>query len=110
MTVEPIIKRMIEKFEHRVERDEVTREKVISVDKTVNIDLGTEFYSFHVKDARINDYRTELVDGADITLTTTPEYLTQLVEGDLRPMKAYVTKKVQVKGKIQDILHLKSLF
>jgi len=25
-------------------------------------------------------------------------------------MKAYVTKRVQIKGKIQDILHLKSLF
>lgn len=110
MTVEPMIKRMFEKFEHRIAKDENAREKVLPVDKTVNVDLGEEHYSFHVKDASIQDYRTELLENADITITTTPEYLTQLVEGDLRPMKAYVTKRVQIKGKIQDILHLKSLF
>lgn len=110
MTVEPMILRMIEKFEHRVERDENVREKVMPVNKTVNIDLGEEKYSFRVKDAAVHDYKTELLESADITVTTTPEYLTQLVEGDLRPMKAYVTKRVQIKGKIQDIWHLKSLF
>ena len=110
MSVEPKILRMIEKFEHRVERDEHAREKVMPVDKTVNIDLGEEKYSFRVKDAAIHDYKTELLESADVTVITTPEYLTQLVDGDLRPMKAYVTKRVQIKGKIQDILHLKSLF
>ena len=109
MTVEPMIKRMIEKFEHRVAKDDEVREKVMPVDKTINIDLGTEFYSLHVKDAAIQEYKTELIENADITLITTPEYLTQLVEGELRPMRAYATKKIQVKGKIQDIMHLKTL-
>ncbi|MGN1044845.1 MAG: SCP2 sterol-binding domain-containing protein [Candidatus Methanomethylophilaceae archaeon] len=109
MTVEPTIKRLIEKFEHKVAKSDEIREKLMPVDKVVNIDLGTEFYSLHMKDAAIGEYMTRLADNPDITLITTPEYLMQLVSGELRPMRAYVTKKIQVKGKIQDIMHLKNL-
>ena len=41
---------------------------------------------------------------------TTREYLQELIDGTLRPMKAYVTKKIRIKGKIEDIMHLKALF
>jgi putative sterol carrier protein len=104
------IQEMIDKFHRKVENDEKVREKVKGVVKVVNIDLGTESYSLKLENAQIQDYREGMVDPADILIRTTPENLQALIDGTLRPMKAYLTKKVSVKGKIEDLMHLKSLF
>ena len=57
----------------------------------------------------MKDFSDSAMETADITIITTPENLHLLVEGELRPMRAYVTRKIVIKGKIEDILHLKSL-
>lgn len=110
MTAEEDIQKMIGKFERRMAKDEEAREKVREVKKSINIDLGEEHYSFRVEDSAVHDFKNEALETADITLITTPENLHLLVEGELRPMRAYVTRKIVIKGKIEDILHLKSLF
>ena len=63
-----------------------------------------------LENARIEDFRPEMLSGADITLISTPESLQGLIDGTLRPMKAYITKKISVKGNIQDLLFLKKFF
>ena len=100
---------MIGKFERRMAKDPEAREKVKEIKKTINIDLGEEKYSFKVEDSAVHDFTNSALDEADITLITTPENLHLLVEGELRPMRAYVTRKIVIKGKIEDIMHLKSL-
>ena len=110
MTMEPKIQLMIDKFHRRMDKDEKARAEVEPVVKTMNIDLGEEKYSMKLEHARIVEFKPGLYDEADIQLTTTPESLDALIEGTLRPMRAYVTKKIVVKGKIEDIMHLKKLF
>lgn len=109
MTSEEDIQRIIGKFERRMAKDEGAKEKVKDIVKSINIDLGEESYSFNLRDAAIQDFKKEMTEKADITLITTPENLHALVEGELRPMRAYVTRKIIVKGHIEDILHLKNL-
>ncbi len=110
MSMEPEIQKMIDKFRRRMAKDPETKAKVEPITKTVNLDLGSEFYSMKIEHADVVDYKTELIDDPDITITTTPENLQALIDGTLRPMRAYVTKKIKVKGHIEDIMHLKSLF
>ena len=110
MSMEPTIRRLIEKFEHKVAADDSVREKVMPVHKTVSVDLGEEKYSFEVKDAAIINFKDEALENADLFISCSPENFQALVDGDLRPMRAYVTKKLVIKGKIEDIMHLKSLF
>jgi len=110
MTSEEKIQLMIDKFHRRMEKDPEAKEKVMPVKKTLNIDLGDEKYSLRMENAQILDFKPELLENADITVTTTPENLDALIDGTLRPMKAYITRKVQIKGKIEDLLHLKKLF
>ncbi len=110
MSMEPEIQKMIDKFRRRMAKDPETKAKVEPITKTVNLDLGSEFYSMKIEHADVVDYKTELIDEPDITITTTPENLQALIDGTLRPMRAYVTKKIKVKGHIEDIMHLKSLF
>lgn len=110
MSMQPQIQLMIDKFHRRMAKDEEARKEVEPITKTLNIDLGEEKYSMKLEQAQIVDFKEGLYDEADITLITTPESLTGLIDGTLRPMRAYVTKKIVVKGKIQDIMHLKKFF
>lgn len=104
------IQEMIDKFHMKAESDAKVREKLQGVTKTINIDLGSENYSMKLENAQIICYKEGMTENADILLTSTPENLQALIEGTLRPMKAYLTKKFTVKGKLEDMMHLKSLF
>jgi putative sterol carrier protein len=110
MSMENSIQTLINKFHRRMEQDDQARAEIMPLKKTFNIDLGTEHYSMRLENAQIEDFRPQLTEGADVTLYSTPESLQGLIEGTLRPMKAFVTKKVTVKGKIQDRLFLKKFF
>ena len=110
MTMYDAIQEMIDKFHKKAENDEKVREKMEGVVKTVNIDLGEEKYSLKLDNARVTDYKEGTIENPDIIFTSTPENLQALIDGTLRPMKAYFTKKFTVKGKFEDLMHLKSLF
>ena len=110
MSMEPEIQRLIDKFRAKVASDENVKKEIAHLDKTFNIDLGEESYSFHLKDSEISDFKPELLGEADVTLITTPESLQGLIDGTLRPMRAYVTKKIKIKGKIDDLMFLKKFF
>ena len=110
MTMEEQLKGLVDKFNKKMAEDEKTRDEVKHLKKTVNIDLDTEIYSFRLENAEITDFKAEPIEGADVIITSTPENLQKLLDGDLRPMRAYLTKKITIKGKIQDLMFLKKFF
>ncbi len=110
MSMQPQIQELIDKFHRKMEKDPEVRKEVEPLEKTINIDLGSEMYSMKLKDAQIYDFVPMLLPEADVTLTTTPENLQGLIDGTLRPMRAFVLKKVQIKGKIDDLMFLKKFF
>ena len=110
MTNEEIIQKMIDKFHRKMAKNEEARAEVEPIEKTMNVDLGEETFRLKVAHAQVVEFEKGMYDEADMLLKTKPEYLQQLVEGTLRPMRAYVTKKITIKGKIEDILHLKKFF
>ena len=97
------IQEVIDRFHRKMEKDENLRKEVEPLTKSFNLDLGTESYSMKLKDAKIYYFEPGLLDDADVTVTTTPENLRGLIDGTLRPMRAYVLKKIAVKGKIDDL-------
>jgi putative sterol carrier protein len=110
MTMHDDIQSMIDKFNRKVENDEKVKAEVEKIYKSVNIDLDSEHYSLIMDHGIVRDYKDELLPEADITILTTPEHMKALIDGTLRPMKAYVTKKIVLKGKIDDIMYLRKLF
>jgi putative sterol carrier protein len=110
MTMHDPIQGMIDKFHRKAEEDEKLRKKLDGVVKTMNIDLGEEKYSMKLDNVKITDFKDENIEDADITFISTPENLQALIDGTLRPMRGYLTKKFSVKGKLEDIMYLKSLF
>ncbi|MBE6528892.1 MAG: SCP2 sterol-binding domain-containing protein [Thermoplasmata archaeon] len=110
MSMQPRIQEMIDKFHRKMEKDPNMKKEVEPLSKTINIDLGSETYSMKLKNAQIYDFVPMLLQEADVTLTTTPENLQALIDGTLRPMRAFVLKKIQIKGKIDDLMFLKKFF
>ena len=110
MTMEPRIRELVDKVNRKIESDEKMREEIKDLKKTVNIDLGEEQYSFRFEDCKVSDFKCEPIPEADVTLSASVENMTKLLDGDLRPMKAYITKKITIKGKIQDLMFLKKFF
>ena len=110
MTMQQEIQEVIDRFHRKMEKDENLRKEVEPLTKSFNLDLGTESYSLKLKDAKIYYFEPGLLEDADVTVTTTPENLRGLIDGTLRPMRAYVLKKIAVKGKIDDLMFLKKLF
>lgn len=93
-----------------MEKDPELKKDVQHLVKVFNLDLGDESYTLRLKDARIYAFEEGLDENADVTVITTPENLRGLIDGTLRPMRAYVLKKIQIKGKIDDLMFLKKLF
>jgi putative sterol carrier protein len=108
--MQPQIQEIIDRFHRKMEKDPNMKKEIEPLTKTLNIDLGSETYSMKLKNAQIYDFVPMLLQEADITLTTTPENLQALIDGTLRPMRAFVLKKIQVKGKIDDLMFLKKFF
>ena len=110
MAVKGLIEEMVDKFHKKVDSDPAVKKRVEPIYKRVNIDLGTEKYSFVLKNATISDINESLLDDFDVEIKTDEATLTKLVEGTMRPFRAYLTKKVIINGKIEDLLQLKDLF
>jgi putative sterol carrier protein len=108
--MQPQIQELIDKFHRKVEKDPNFKKDIEPLTKTINIDLGSETYSMKLKNAQMYDFVPMLLQEADITLITTPENMQALMDGTLRPMRAFVLKKIQIKGKIDDLLFLKKFF
>lgn len=110
MSMQQEIQSVIDRFHRKMEKDPEVRKEIEPLEKVFNLDLGDESYTLKLKDARIYYFEPGLDENADVTVTTTPENLMGLINGTLRPMRAYVLKKIQIKGKIDDLLFLKKLF
>ncbi len=110
MSMQQEIQSVIDRFHRKMEKDPEVRKEVEPLVKSFNIDLGEEGYNLKLKDAHIYHFEPGIDPEADVTITTTPENMKGLIDGTLRPMRAYVLKKIQIKGKIDDLMFLRKLF
>jgi putative sterol carrier protein len=110
MTIEPLLQDLVRKFNEKVQADQKLQDELDGMNKTVLIDLESEMYNFHMRDKMIVDFQSGTIGDPDITLESDPETLQGLIEGKIKPMKAFALRKVRVKGEIDDILRLRKLF
>lgn len=116
MVLEERVRHLVDKANSKMASDEKMRNDVKDLKKVFNVVLTgetpeqNENYSFKLENAQITDFKTETVENADVTLKCSIENMTKLLDGDLRPMKAYVTKKLSLSGNIKDLMILKKFF
>jgi putative sterol carrier protein len=110
MTTKDMIQGLIDKFHSKMEKDENARAEVARLSKSFNIDTGGSGYSLRLEDARIVSFDDALLDGADVTLAVSEDDLRSLIDGSLRPMRAYVTKRIRIAGSLEDLMFLRKFF
>jgi putative sterol carrier protein len=106
--LEELLNQTIEKFRTKVAEDEAIRKELEGTKRLIFIDvIGKEGYSFLLDGPEIKDFGKGNVDEPDIRVTATEEDLILLFKGELKPMKAWATKRLKVKASLEDLLRVK---
>ena len=110
MTTKDHLLNAIDKFNDKMQCDLQLREEVGPLVKKVNIELGTENYSFLLKDSCISCLDEGLMECPDIVVCSDPKTIDELFTGKMKPMKAWALRKVVIKGSLEDIMKLRKFF
>ncbi len=110
MSIQEQIEYIIVEFNKRSNEDEKFHRDLAHLTKVFMIDLESEAYSMKLENSQVSNFKTERVENADIVLISTPETIKSMISGELRPMRAYITKKIKIKGNIHDLMFLKKFF
>ncbi|HEX9907150.1 MAG TPA: SCP2 sterol-binding domain-containing protein [Thermoplasmata archaeon] len=108
---EEFLKATIDKFNKKASEDPNMIKDFGDMKRKVQVQITDgDTFSFLFENGRIDGFRKGPIDAPDITISASAETLNQLSSGELRVMKAYAMKKVQVKGSLQDLLKLRKFF
>jgi len=110
MTTKDHLLNAIDKFNAKMHCDAQLRDEVGPLVKKVNIDLGTEHYSFLLKDSCIACLDDGLLECPDIVVCSDPKTIDALFTGKMKPMKAWALRKVVIKGSLEDVMKLRKFF
>ncbi|NLI73316.1 MAG: SCP2 sterol-binding domain-containing protein [Euryarchaeota archaeon] len=110
MTIEPLLRNIVEEFNTRSDNDETLRSELEGMDKKVLIDLGNELYNFHLRDCKAQDFKEGRIEDSDLIISSDPETIKGIIEGKIKPMKAFALRKIRFKGDLSDVLRLRKLF
>ncbi|OPX63296.1 MAG: hypothetical protein A4E29_00354 [Methanomassiliicoccales archaeon PtaB.Bin134] len=110
MTAKEHLLNAIDKFNQKMHCDAQLKEEVGPMVKKVNIDLGTEHYSFLLKDSCILGLDDGFLEAPDIVICSDPRTIEDLFTGRMKPMKAWALRKVVVKGSLEDVMKLRKFF
>jgi putative sterol carrier protein len=109
--VEEYIKEMIRKINEKAASDPKFEQELKGIRKVVLVVVTDgDSYNFILENARVGPMSKGTVQNPDIMIAGAKETYDQLKSGELRPMKAYATRKLQVKGSLEDILRLRKFF
>ncbi len=96
-------------FHRKWENDEAFRNGLKGKDRDIHIEFTDQgSWSLIVQDGELVTVEQGAPSDADVHLTTTSEHFIDVMNGDLSPMKAYLTKKISVDAGLRDILLVKS--
>jgi putative sterol carrier protein len=109
--VEELLKEIIDKFNKKVESDPKLKAEIQGLKKVIHVEITDgEQYHFTLENAHVGELNKGTVQNPDIKIIGSAETLLQVSRGEMGVMKAYATKKIQVKGKLEDVLRLRKFF
>ncbi len=109
--MEEQLRSMIDKFNSKAETDEKMQKELEGVERSIVLILTDDkTYSFHIRDQRIRDFAKGELEDPDIRIVSDSQTLKALINGEMGPMKALATKKLQIKASLEDMFRLRKLF
>jgi putative sterol carrier protein len=110
MAVKDHLLKAVDDFNERMHCDLDMQNELGALKRKVNIDLGTEHYSFLLKDSCISHFDEGLLEAPDIQVFSDPKTIDDLFTGKMKPMKAWALRKVVIKGSLEDVMKLRKFF
>jgi len=108
--LEGYIRNAIEKFKAKIAEDQKLQAELADITRKVNVDTtDNEGFCFILDKGEIKDFRRGKLEGAEITLHATTQDFKLLFKGELKPMKAWATKRLKFDASLDDIMRLKKL-
>ncbi len=110
MSLEEQLKKMVDKFNDSVEKDENLRDYIKDMDRTIRIDITDgDTYLLKLHDCNMTFADEMEGDDVDIKVTASDSTMAGLIDGSVKPMKAYATKKLKIKASLQDLMLMRKL-
>jgi putative sterol carrier protein len=115
MSIQQILQDLIDRFNERIETDEKLQAELKGMDRSVQIELHdpdrTQYLHFFVRDMTASAIEEESLEDPDINIISSEDSIQKLINGELRPMKAWATGKLKIKAKnTEDVFRLRKLF
>jgi putative sterol carrier protein len=108
--LESLILGVMEKFKAKIAEDEELKAELAGLVRRINVNtIDNEGFSFILDDGNIRDFKRGKLPEAEVTLHATTDDFKLLFKGELKPMRALVTKRLKYDASIDDILRLKKL-
>jgi putative sterol carrier protein len=109
--VKPRLEEMVAKFNERAKTDDNLRETLKDMERTIQLDVSGEgSYHFFLKDYKIDGVKDGPTNDPQILVATDKVTLVAIMDGELSPTRAYMSKKFKVKATMLDLLVLRKLF
>ncbi len=109
--LEQLLTDAIEKFRGKIAEDEALQNELADITRTVTIDiLEKDGFSFILDKGEIKDFKHGHISEPDVALMATEEDFIALMKGELKPMKAWATKRLKFKASLSDVMRLKKFF
>ncbi|MEM3852246.1 MAG: SCP2 sterol-binding domain-containing protein [Methanomassiliicoccales archaeon] len=109
--IEELINGAIAKFNARVEKDAELQKELQGMVRTVQIELKEgKNYCFTLENGRMGELREGRAENPDIKIISDEMTVSGLLNGTLKPMKAWALRKVQFKASLEDIVRIRKFF
>ena len=109
--LEQLLTNTIEKFKVKMQEDEDLREEMKDLVRTINIELtDAEGYSFIMNKGDITDFKKGYIEEPDVAIQITQADMLALMKKELKPMKAWATKKLKFEAELEDVVRLRKFF
>ncbi len=109
--VEQYFRDMIEKFNKKSSEDPKLAKELAGIRRSVLIEVTDgDSFNFVLDNAKVGELLKGKIDNPDILVVASTETFNQLQSGELRVMKAYAMRKIQVKAPLEDVLRLRKFF
>ncbi|UCE45867.1 MAG: SCP2 sterol-binding domain-containing protein [Methanobacteriota archaeon] len=109
--MEDLIRGAIDRFNAKARDNAELADELRGVSKLIQVELEDgDVYHFKLENGVVDTLEMGAVDDPDIRVIASADTLRRLWSKELRVMKAIVTKKLQVKGSMEDLLRLRRFF
>lgn len=106
-----VVNGTIDRFNKRAAEDAELAKELEGISKKVQVELSDgSFYNFSLANKRIDPLAEGPINEPDIRIITDRATLIGVLRKEIKVMKAWATRKVQIKGSFQDLMRFRKFF